>query len=87
MNYYNLQIKSIVRIVIFSVQFVPQGQPLLFEIWHNLPSHLKPILAELYTNRVSSTITPAVLPDSPKFSNTAAICRLAWILQQSENQL
>ena len=41
MNYYNLQIKSSIRTGVFSIQFVPQGQPLLFEFWIDLTSHLK----------------------------------------------
>ena len=41
MNYYHLRIKSTMRIGILLELFVPQGQPLLFEFWLNLTSHLK----------------------------------------------
>ena len=41
MYYCNLRIKSTMRMGIFLVHFVPQGQLLLFEFWFNLASHLK----------------------------------------------
>ena len=41
MKYYILQIKSTIRMCILVVQNVPQGQPLLFDYWHNLASQLK----------------------------------------------